>query len=367
MRILFINPIMYTSETQNVSRVKTVKDSMAYDLCLAFTEAGHEVTLFAAEPYKPCYEESYPFEIIWGKCAMPKLFQVHRMPVMPEVFRYIKENRDKIDLIISGEVFSVSSLFSCWTAKSKLIIWHELAKHNALLKKIPSRLWYNIVARLFMREARVVARSESAKEFIKRYCTNVSTTVIDHGVNLEKFQTSSEKTNSFIVVSQLIPRKRIDGIIEKFAEYLESCDKDALLYIVGEGEQKELLQEQVRKLKIENNVQFRGKMRHDELQSLLAKAQALLVNTIKDNSMISIVESIAVGTPVITTAVPLNSPYIRKNKLGIVKEEWNATDLYDIVSNNQEYVDNCLAYREQLSTDYRVKQFVAESKWNQPA
>lgn len=126
--------------------------------------------------------------------------------------------------------------------KWKTIIWHELAKHNAIMKKIPSKIWYGVIARLFMRNAKVVARSVEARNFVKKYCMNTDVNVIDHGVNLDKFKASAEKDNSFVVCSQLIERKKIDGILEKFAKYLDRYNSTCRLYIIGEGELKEKLQ-----------------------------------------------------------------------------------------------------------------------------
>ena len=45
MKILVINPIMYTSETRDVKKAVSIKDTMMYDFCLAFHEIGHSVTL----------------------------------------------------------------------------------------------------------------------------------------------------------------------------------------------------------------------------------------------------------------------------------------------------------------------------------
>ena len=73
--------------------------------------------------------------------------------------------------------------------------------------------------------------------------------------------------------------------------------------------------------------------------------------------MISIAESIAVGTPVVTTEVPLNAAYIKKYKLGIAAE-WDRADMMEIDKNNEFYVDNCLKYREKLSTKEKAKQFI---------
>lgn len=361
MNILIVNPIIYTSETKNIKRAYSIKDTMIYDLCLAFIEEGHKVTLFAAEPYKPEKKEDYPFEVIWGKCIVKGIFMPHCFPLIPELISYINKNKNKLDLIISSEIFSMHSFISVLCANEKLIIWHELAKHNSLMKKLPSKIWYNFIARFFMRKTNIVCRSEEAYDFINKYCKNASNIIIEHGVNLHKFISSEIKEKYFIVCSQLIKRKRIDGIIINFKEFLKLYDSSYKLYIIGEGEKKAELIKLAKKLKIDKNVIFTGKMRHEELLPYLAHAKALLVNTEKDNSMISIIESIAVGTPILTTDIPLNSRYIKKNKLGISKE-WNALDLIEIVENNEIYVRNCLQYRKKLSTVDKVNKFIDEIK-----
>ena len=121
-----------------------------------------------------------------------------------------------------------------------------------------------------MRNAKVVARSVEARNFVKKYCMNTDVNVIDHGVNLDKFKASTEKDNSFVVCSQLIERKKIDGILEKFAKYLDRYNSTCRLYIIGEGELKEKLQRMAQTLGIAPNVIFTGKMTHDELLPILS-------------------------------------------------------------------------------------------------
>ena len=50
-KVLVINPILYTAETNRIPRVDSIKDTMIYTMCLGFLRAGHEVTLIAAEDY----------------------------------------------------------------------------------------------------------------------------------------------------------------------------------------------------------------------------------------------------------------------------------------------------------------------------
>ena len=370
MKVLVINPIMYTSETKNIKRAASIKDTMMYDFCLAFHEMGHSVTLVGGEPFKPTKSEIYPFEVLWWKCKCQKVCMPHCLPFMPETYRYVKQHRTEYDLIITSEVFSLNSLMAYRAAPDKTIIWHELAKHNAIMKKIPSKIWYGVIARIFMRNAKVVARSVEARNFVKKYCMNTDVNVIDHGVNLDKFKASTEKDNSFVVCSQLpaaeIAKRvdetvgilKIDGILEKFAKYLDQYNSTCQLFIIGEGELKEKLQRMAQTLGIASNVIFTGKMTHDELLPILSKSKALLVNTVKDNNMISIVEAIAVGTPIVTTDVPLNSTYIKDYQLGIAKKQWDESDLNDVVSNSEMYIENCMKYRYKLSTKQRVEQFL---------
>lgn len=356
MKVLIVNLILYTSETENIARVESVKDTMIYDLCLAFHKKGIDVTLAAAQDYKPSVDEDYPFEIKWFKSVYKNIFKPNLLPFCPGIAEYASQ--ENFDLIISSEVFSLSTLALVRKFPNKVIAWHEIAKHNRFLKQIPSKVWYNLIAKKYFKNTLVVARSNEARSFISNYCKNVSQTVVDHGVNLEKFEARSDKENYFIVSSQLIKRKRINLIIEKFNNYLKKYDSTAKLYIMGEGEERSSLEAQVNKLGIEENVLFFGKMPHAQLKEYLACAMAMLVYTEKDNNMISIVESLACTTPVITTCVPYNASYISKYNLGIADSNWSEEDLHRIASNEKYYVDNCVEYRHNLSDESKVDTFL---------
>ena len=74
--------------------------------------------------------------------------------------------------------------------------------------------------------------------------------------------------------------------------------------------------------------------------------------------MVSIVESIALGTPVVTTSVPYNASYIRREELGIVEDDWSSDTLVRIASENERYAANCLAYRHKLSNVACAERFL---------
>ncbi|MFR0922134.1 MAG: glycosyltransferase family 4 protein [Clostridia bacterium] len=357
MKVLIVNPILYTSEKSPVKKVQSIKDTMIYNLCLAFKKQNHEVTLVAADDFKPTNEENYEFNVIFLKTRFKHIFKPHCFPFLKRLGKVLRDK--EFDLIISSEVFSINSLYLSLKYKKKTIIWHELAKHNNMMKKIPSKLWYNIIARFLFKNTRIVARSRKAYDFISTYCNNVSTTFIDHGVDLNKFDYNEQKKDYFIVLSQLIKRKRVDGIIKAFKAFINDF-KHYKLIIVGDGIELENLKRIVKKNGIDKEVIFKGFLSHEESIPLLASAKAMLINTEKDNNMVSVVESIAVGTPIVLTKIPYNSDYIEKNKLGVVTDYITSEDLKKIVNNNQLYIKNCKKYRLKISNEYHVKQFIQE-------
>lgn len=357
MKVLIMNPILYTSEKDEIPKVKSIKDTMIYALCLGFIENGDEPVLLAADSYKPCEEEQYPFEIVWLPCQWTQIFKPRCLPWLKGLGKYIKKNKKQFDYIISSEVFSMLTLSGAIHARSKLIVWHELGAHNNLLKKLPSKIWYNVIARLFMKGLPVIPRSVNAQQFISQYCDKVCDVRIDHGVDLQKITSNRNKNDSFVVVSQLIERKHIDGIIRNFAAFYRMNHESYSLTIIGDGELGDWLKGLAIQEGVPQAVHFAGKLTHTELLPILNQSKALLVNTSKDNSMVSIVESIAAGTPVITTSIPFNASYISEYSLGIVDDNWGPEQLQEISANNAFYVENCMTYRSRLSNRYQAEQF----------
>ena len=355
MKVLISNLILFTSETRQIKKVESIKETMIYNLCLAFKNEGHDVTLLAAEDYKPTQNEEYPFNIIWAKSKYKKVFMPCVFPYCPETKKIAK---DDYDLIISSEVISMSSLMLAKRAKDHTIIWQELSSHNKICNGLVSKFWYNIIAKIYFKDVVIVPRSNQAREFISQFCNKVVDETIDHGVNSEIFKPNTDKENFFAVCSRLVKLKHIDKTIKVFNKYIKKYYNDSKLYIMGDGDCEEKLKVLVNKLQINDNVIFTGRLFHKEMVKILSKAKAMLIYTSRDNNMLSITESIALATPVITTTTPNQSTYIESEKLGIVNNEWNEDDLYEISLNNDKYVNNCLEYSKTTPFEYKVNQFV---------
>ena len=201
-----------------------------------------------------------------------------------------------------------------------------------------------------MRGITIVPRSEPAKQFMRRYSRHVSDVIVDHGTNAHVLYPSDEHDNAFIVVSQLVKRKNVDHIIDKFAR-LVSLEPycNYRLDIIGEGDQRQELEQQVARLGISDKVTFHGFLSHERLAEPLRRSLALLVDTSNDLNMVTIAEAITSGTPVVTNTVPSTSSFIAANGLGIVRDGWDEHDLIQAITSYDAMHKACVGEGKELT------------------
>jgi 1,2-diacylglycerol 3-alpha-glucosyltransferase len=359
MKILVLNSILFTPQKGVIPKVTTIKETMAYNLSLGFARAGHEVTLVAAADYRPLTDEEYPFEVLFMKSCLPCLFQPSVLPLHLSLWRYLRRFGSEFDLIVSSELFSFNSLFAALTAGRRTVVWQELGQHNRKMHELPSRLWYNVVVRCLMRRVTVVARSWRAAEFVKRFGVRVSSDVIDNCIDTRALRPCSEKRRQMIVVARLVAEKGIDYAIRRFADFVRRDGySDFRLYIVGEGEARSSLTELISRLGVERSVVMTGALSHAELSDYLSHSMAMLFSSRRELNAIVLSESLYSATPVVTNSVPYSSDLISRERLGIVSDEWDESDLRRIVDENEEYVERCMAHSRQMTLDATVERFI---------
>ncbi|MCH4156947.1 MAG: glycosyltransferase [Muribaculaceae bacterium] len=359
MNILILNPILFSGDGEKLPKVNTIKDTMIYTMCLGFKALGHRVVLISAKEYKPNKEEQYDFEIVFFESQCKKIFSPMVLPYSWNVYKYIKQHRGEFDMILCSETFGFHSLFAALLAPRKTLIWQELNVHQKKFHKIPSHFWHSVVVPLCFRKVRiVVGRSETARIFISKYMKRVSSITVDHGINIDKFTIATYKKRQFISSAQLIYRKNVDGIIRKFGDFIKmSGNSDFRLMIAGRGPMEHELRELVETLGINENVEFLGFLSHLELSKAVSESMAFLINTRQDLNMVSIPESIASGTPVITNMVPALAGFINEHGLGIAKDDWDKEDMVK-VANDTRFAENCVNIRGELSSTHVAKTLI---------
>lgn len=363
MNILFINPILYTPPAKGgiIPHKESIRDTLICNFCNGFINNGHNVTLIASAEYKPLKDERFDFDIIYLENSIAKYIPKfpHGLPVLKGLRRYLIENHSKYDIVISSELFTFHSVTAAKVCPDKLMIWQEFGQHYRTFHKIPSIIWYNTIVRLYIKKkVIIVPRSTIAQKFAKRYCDIVSDEIINNSVNTKTFKFYDQKKNHLVTVSQLIPRKNVHYIINKYIQYRKKYNSDLLLYIIGDGEERCMLEEYVISEKYTEHITFYGNLSHDKLAHLLSTAKGFLCATKHELNMVAINESIACGTPILTTCAPYQSEMINSCGLGIAKDNWDENDIAKLISNNKTYIANIKSAAQSLSNNVLSEQFI---------
>jgi len=132
-----------------------------------------------------------------------------------------------------------------------------------------------------------IANSYHVAKRIEKYYGRPSH-VIYPPVAVDTFSLCEKKEDYYLVVSRLVPYKRIDLIIEAF-----SSMPDKKLIILGDGPEKKKL-----KKKATPNVFLLGGVTNNQVRSYMQKAKATIFASYEDFGIVP-VESMASGTPVI--------------------------------------------------------------------
>jgi glycosyltransferase involved in cell wall biosynthesis len=145
-------------------------------------------------------------------------------------------------------------------------------------------------------KAIIAASSQTYSEFSK-YCDKlffVPEPGIARSLCLADSRTSDSNAKlELIFVGMLVPRKACDLALRAAASLLRS--DSAHFTVVGDGPERERLQQLVKSLGIEQSVSFRGWLSHEEVLRLLRSCDVFVFPSLRDNGAGVVFEALACG------------------------------------------------------------------------
>lgn len=128
---------------------------------------------------------------------------------------------------------------------------------------------------------------------------------IHHGVRLDTFTLNEEERpqDSFVYFGRLTKRKNISDAIKA----LDRMNNPAELHICGKGPEKERLENLTDELNLSDSVYFHGFVSTDELVTIIQNSTASIQPSTSEGYYMTRLESLACGTPVISSDLPLCS------------------------------------------------------------
>jgi glycosyltransferase involved in cell wall biosynthesis len=106
----------------------------------------------------------------------------------------------------------------------------------------------------------------------------------------------------FVCVARLAPQKGLPLLIAA-CERLRTAGAAFTLTIIGDGELREELDVQIRKLKVDDRISVAGTCTSAEIRQHLLRARAFVLPSFAEGLPVVIMEALALARPVITTAI----------------------------------------------------------------
>ncbi|WP_041723533.1 glycosyltransferase family 4 protein [Dictyoglomus thermophilum] len=163
-----------------------------------------------------------------------------------------------------------------------------------------------------------IANSQNVADRIKKIYRR-DPVVIYPPVDVELFSPSDKKEDYFIVLSRLVPYKKVDLVVEVFN------DLKLPLLVIGDGEDMQKIKKMARE-----NIKILGWQEDSVVREYLSKAQALIFASEEDFGIVP-VEAQACGTPVIAYKRGGAKETVIEGETGIFFEEQNGESLKEAV------------------------------------
>ena len=275
---------------------------------------------------------SYSEYILNSKIKRYSIISSNKVPVifkpikllkkLLKIVKYKKEYRP--DIVISflpKSCFYV--LFSNLFFKTKTII---------SVRNDPKREYNSIKKRLLMKllyptADGIVFQTEDAKKYFSKKIQNKST-IIPNPINPEFIgeRFTGMRAKIIVNVGRLSEQKNQKLLIDAFATISKNY-KDYKLFIYGEGELRNGLEDRVKEYNLENRVFLPGNV--DNIKEHIVDSSMFVLSSLYEGMPNTLMEAMALGVPCISTDCPSGGPrfLIKDNVNGILVPNNNKDEL----------------------------------------
>lgn len=269
-----------------------------------------------------CVKSNMPFE-----CCVSEVYN-HVVRVLcdrlPRKFVYRCFVKDKYDVEIAcGDAFAATLIGGSTNKYSKKILW----EHMDVTKDVSTATYFNKkqVERFFSPFDKIVGVSkECQSKFIEKYGFMEKTTYIYNPIDVEDILKKSTEyevkefdkdTVNIVAVGRLVEQKAFSRLIDVIKKLYDN-DCKVILYIIGEGPEREALSQKIQKLDMEENIRLLGYK--DNPYPYIKNADMLVCSSIHESYCLVVAESLILGTPVVSTRCTGPIELLDEGKYGLL-------------------------------------------------
>ncbi len=192
-------------------------------------------------------------------------------------------------------------------------------------------VWRSIQHVIARRASHIIVPSEYLKTIVTQWgARKECVSVVYNAVDIpHEFFSLPKDHSGMISIGRLVPWKGFRMLIRLMRHY-----PSLHLDIIGDGPEKESLSSYIHEVHVEDRVRLRGRLSYRDTLHSLRTAGVFLLNTHYEGLSHTVLESLLLGTPVITTPVGGNPELVKDGEHGILvpyddEEAWKqAIDAY---------------------------------------
>lgn len=206
------------------------------------------------------------------------------------------------------------------------------------LIKTGQRIFYKYIRSLYKRATVITGPSPKSHEYLINAGLHRNVEIIPNPVDVDRFsieivstedidnvkKTYNIPNDAFVgcIISRVGKEKSIDVLLNYIEKY-SKVNKNFRFLIVGDGPAKADLEQQAKKLGINNVVIFTGKISNNKLLPYYAACDVFLTASLSDTNSISMLEAMSMGLPIIQRNDPINEGQVIENVNGFIFNDEN--------------------------------------------
>jgi glycosyltransferase involved in cell wall biosynthesis len=187
---------------------------------------------------------------------------------------------------------------------------YDFAMYHRLIGPIVRQVWRNAGG--------VVANSNGLCSLAGNFEKNVEIKVVPNGVDITRYRPPNERkwdTPRMLWVGRLVYQKGLDVLFDSLGR-LKEFPWD--LTLVGDGPQREALEESTQEKNIADRIVFKGWLDKDRLIRYYNKSNLFVFPSRHEGMPNAVLEAMASGLPVIATQIAGNEELIHPGKTGLL-------------------------------------------------
>lgn len=203
-----------------------------------------------------------------------------------------------------------------------------------------SKLKKKILQKNIMFADEIASTSNIMAEELKRQVPTLRKEIhiTPFGIDIQKFKKEDIKhNNSIFKIGNVKALKEVYGIEygilavkilkDKLSKTSNNFAKSIQFEIYGDGEEKEKLEELIRKEELQDCVFLKGKIQNDEVPNVLNNIDVFCVTSNKESFGVALVEAMACEVPIVSTDADGFSEVMVNNETGYIVERRNVQQI----------------------------------------